>query len=182
MTIADTYLVQTYYSGTAATKLAIARALHQRLGARLAADPDIREGLAQLRHQAQALEVQMAAMALGRLCSRCASRPGGGCCSAAMADNTDSIMLLTNLLLGVAIERQQQETADCCYLGQQGCLFVIKPFFCLTYNCQAILAGADGASLAALYQDAGRVMGQQGRVESLLIEALDQDRRRPATP
>lgn len=182
MTIANAYLVQTYYSGTAAAKLQVARDLHQRLGAQLAAVPAIREGLAQLRHQALALDAQMQAMALGRLCSRCASQPGGGCCSAAMADNTDSLMLLTNLLLGVAIDRREQEDADCCYLGTQGCLFAIKPFFCLTYNCQAILADADGASLTALYQYTGAVMGQQGRVESLLLEALDRDRRMPANP
>ena len=182
MTIADAYLVQTFYSGTAAVKLSVARDLHQRLGPQLAAVPPIQEGLAQLQRHALSLETHMRAMALGRLCSRCATRPGGGCCSAAMADNTDSIMLLTNLLLGVEIDRQERQTADCCYLGDQGCLFAIKPFFCLTYNCQAILADADGVCLTELYQYAGAVMGQQGRVESLLLEALGQDHRGAATP
>jgi len=182
MTIADAYLVQTYYSGTAAAKLSVARELHQRLGGKLAAAPPLREGLAQLHHQALALETHMRSMALGHLCSRCASRTGGGCCSADMADNTDSIMLLTNLLLGVTIDCQEQETADCCYLGQQGCLFVVKPFFCLTYNCSHILNHADDPGLAGLYRHAGAVMGQQGRVESLLLKALGQARRGTATP
>jgi hypothetical protein len=177
MSSQDAFFVQTFYSGTAALKLRVARELQERYGPAMTACPEIQEGLAQLHDRARALEAHMQSMQLGRLCRSCATQTGGGCCSASMADNTDSIMLLTNLLLGIEVHRQPHHGENCCYLGAQGCLFAIKPFFCLTYNCTHILTSADSLSLAGLYQQAGAVMGQQGRLEALLLAAISHGRR-----
>jgi len=175
MTMQDAFFVQTFYSGTAAAKLFVARELQERYGPAMKACPKIREGLAQLHDHALALETHMQSMQLGRLCSSCATQAGGGCCSAYMADNTDSIMLLTNLLLGIEVRRKANHAENCCYLSEQGCVFAIKPFFCLTYNCTHILDSADSISLAGLYKQAGAVMGQQSRVETLLLAAISHD-------
>ena len=114
----------------------------------------------------------MRTMDLGQLCGRCAARPGGGCCSAYMADNTDSIQMLINLLLGVRIAQQQDSGENCCFLGAQGCLFLIKPIFCLNYNCSHILESAKPGSLENLYQRAAAVLSQQTKIEELLLEKL----------
>ena len=111
-------------------------------------------------------------MDLGRLCGGCAARPGGGCCSAYMADNTDSLQMLINLLLGVKVAQQQESGENCCFLGVQGCLFLVKPIFCLNYNCTHILDSAEPANLEVLYHRAAAVLSQQTKIEGLLIEAL----------
>ena len=90
---------QLWYNGTPAEKLSQARLLRQELGEQLLADAAFKAELEQLRHRCQALTNQMQAMAMGALCTACASRAGGGCCSALMADNTDSLQILINLLL-----------------------------------------------------------------------------------
>ena len=172
MTTQDAYFIESYYSGTAAAKLTAARELYNRHAHRLTGSYLIGEELELLQRHALALDRHMQVMHLGRLCSQCATHPGGGCCSAYMADNTDSILLLTNLLLGIKVDCQHNDAANCCYLGERGCLFLIKPFFCLNYNCKTILNAADPLSLEVLYQAAGTLLRQQSRMETLLLEAL----------
>ena len=172
MTTQAALLLQTYYSGTVPAKLSLARALSADQGARLLASPAIREGLEQLRRHSLALEGQMQVMDLGRLCSRCAAGAGGGCCSAFMADNVDSILLLINLLLMVTVQSSENDPASCCFLGAQGCQFQVKPIFCLNYNCRHILDRAEATSLTSLYRLAAAVLSQQTRVETLLLDAL----------
>ena len=172
MTTRSAFLMQTYYSGSVAAKLTVARGLYGDRAADLIASPVINEALERLRHCALALDGQMRAMDLGRLCSRCAARSGGGCCSAFMAGNTDSILLLINLLLGVTVQSRNNDEENCCYLGEQGCLFLVKPIFCLNYNCKHILDRTDTENLEALYRFVAGVLSQQTRVESLLLEAL----------
>jgi hypothetical protein len=172
MATQDAHFVQTYYSGTPAEKLAEARTLFAEYVERLLASPLLRAELDQLRRHARALSEHMRIMDLGQFCGRCAARPGGGCCSASMADNTDSIQMLINLLLGVSTARQRDSGEYCCFLGAQGCLFLIKPIFCLNYNCSHILEGAKPGRLANLYQRAAAVLSQQTKIEELLLEKL----------
>lgn len=176
MTTRSAYFMQTYYSGTIAAKLTVARGLYEDQAPDLLASPVIIEALESLRHCALALDGQMRAMDLGRLCSRCAARSGGGCCSAFMAGNTDSILLLINLLLGVPVQSRNNGEENCCYLGERGCLFLVKPIFCLNYNCKQILDRTDTENLDALYRFAAGVLSQQTRVEGLLLEALPDPR------
>jgi hypothetical protein len=172
MTTSNAHFMQTFYSGTSSGKLAEARKLYQTHLARPTACPSLAAELAHLREQAGALNDHMRAMGLGRLCSHCAARPDGGCCSAYMADNTDSIQILINLLLGIEVEIQESGAENCCFLGIQGCLFLAKPIFCLNYNCTGIVDSAADDSLAILYQRAAAVLSRQIKVESLLLEAL----------
>lgn len=177
MTTQAAFFLQTYYSGTAAEKLAVAQELYTRHADRLTASPLFREELNLLRHHALALAGHMQSMDLGRLCSHCATRENGGCCSAYMADNTDALLFLTNQLLGIQVKRRHDEDENCCFLGKQGCLFLVKPIFCLNYNCKNILDSAETEGLEDLYQLAGAVLSQQTRVETQLLDALRQHHR-----
>lgn len=174
----DAQFMQTFYSGSPAEKLAMARTLFAELADRLAASGLLTEALDLLRSHTQALNRHMEAMHLGRLCGGCAARPGGGCCSAYMAGNTDAIQILINLLLGVGVAQQPDCGENCCFLGPQGCLFLVKPIFCLNYNCSHILDSAEPESLAMLYQRAAAVLRQQTAIESLLLAELRQQAKR----
>jgi hypothetical protein len=171
MTTQAAFFMQTYYSGTVTAKLTAANELLGSQATRFAS-PAIQKGLEGLRQQAFVLEQHMQAMELGRLCSLCASQPGGGCCSAYMADNTDSILMLINLLLGIKVQIRNSHEESCCFLGEQGCLFLVKPIFCLNYNCKAILDSAGSDALGSLYRLAGAVLSKQTRLETLLLDAL----------
>lgn len=165
-------LLHALYEGGPADKLAQAHALHATLAARLAAAPRFARELALLRAHLDALDAQMRAMELGRLCSRCAARPGGGCCGAIMADNTDAVQILINLLLGVPVTLQPDSGPNCCFLGALGCLFAAKPIFCLNYNCTHILQSASAEHLERLYRHAAAALGQQTGIERLLLDLL----------
>ena len=172
MATQDAHFMQTYYSGTPAEKLTQAHALFAELADRLTASHGFQGELDQLRQHSLALNQHMRTMDLGRLCSGCAARPGGGCCSAYMADNTDSLQMLINLLLGISIVQQQDSGGNCCFLGVQGCLFLVKPIFCLNYNCTHILDSTAPVKLEILYHRAAAVLSQQTKIEGVLIEAL----------
>ncbi len=181
MTTQAAFDLQTYYSGTVAEKLTVARTLYTRHAVRLtASSPLFREELNLLQHRAFALGDHMQSMDLGSLCSLCATRDNGGCCSAYMANNTDALLLLINLLLGIQVQSRNTEDENCCFLGELGCLFLVKPIFCLNYNCKSILDSAETANLGNLYQLAGAVLSQQTHVETRLLNAIrDHDRNAP---
>ena len=173
MTTRAAWLVQHFYSGTPADKLAAAHRLHAVFAAR-PEDAPLATALAELREQADALAAHMRSLDFGTLCAACASRPDGGCCSAYMADNVDAVLLLINLLLGGDVRPVGTDPAGCRFLGERGCVFLIKPIFCLNYNCRAILDTTPTAGLAELFHRAAAVLSQQTRVEELLLAHLEQ--------
>lgn len=163
---------QTWYNGSPSEKLDQAQQLQQQFRPDQPNAATLSHEIGLLRSSCQRLSAQMEDMALGRLCSRCATRPGGGCCSASMADNSDSIQILINLLLGIEVYHREPADSDCCFLGPTGCLFMVKPIFCLNYNCSHILTGSDPMALVLLEQCAAAVLSQQTRIESILLERL----------
>ena len=169
--MAHTYF-QSWYNGCPKEKLAEAKSLLAYLQKQHKIDAPLLMEIAALRSGCQLLTEQMTSMQLGPLCSTCASRPGGGCCSAYMADNTDSIQILINLLLGMDIEQREPADSDCCFLGPQGCLFMAKPIFCLNYNCSHIVGRSHPEALARLEHHTGKVLCQQTQIESMLLESL----------
>ena len=173
MTTRAAWLVQHFYSGTPADKLAAAHRLHAVFAAR-PEDAQLAAALDELRGQAEALAAHMRSLDFATLCTACASRPDGGCCSAYMADNVDAVLLLINLLLGGDVRPVGTDPANCRFLGERGCVFLIKPIFCLNYNCRAILDTTPAAGLAELFRRAATVLSQQTRVEELLLARLEQ--------
>lgn len=160
-----------FYSGSINDKLRVARKIFQQHGQRLLQDQAIVKKLRELQQEEDALGRQMQAMDMGSRCSACAARPDGGCCSSYMAGNTDAVLLLINLLLGVAIEPHNNGD-ECCYLGLQGCTFIIKPIFCLNYNCSHIKEAASKKEMATLENRAGILLSRQVSLEDLLLHLL----------
>lgn len=167
-----------YYSGTIKEKYTTARKLFQLHGQSLLQDQDIRDSLVQLQKGEADLNKQMQAMDMGTRCCACAARPGGGCCSSYMAGNTDSILLLINLLFGIDTRRRHNNGVDCCYLGTRGCIFTIKPIFCLNYNCSHIKDKASKDEMRTLELLTAELLGGQIELERSILEYLRKKNRR----
>ncbi len=133
-----------YFSDIEET-LTLAHELFRDHGTRLLDEQAVVDGLALLRLHESDLNGQMQSMDMGERCGTCAAREGGGCCSAYMGGNADSVLLLINMLLQEKVAFQHDNGVDCRYLGKRGCILTIKPIFCLNYNCSHIL---DAATLA----------------------------------
>ncbi len=162
----------TYYSGSITDKLRVARRLYQQHGPRLLRNRDITDTLEALQHKANDLDKHMLTMGMGARCSACAARVDGGCCSSYMAGNTDGIVLLINLLLGISI-KPIDNGDECCYLGPRGCIFTIKPIFCLNYNCSHIRQAATKEEMKALEMRAGALLSEQIALEKLLLQLAE---------
>nr|WP_321464726.1 hypothetical protein [uncultured Desulfobulbus sp.] len=163
---------QKWYNGSPKEKLAEARALFSHLTTDARLDAPFLLKIEGLRNGCHELSTHMNTMQLGQLCCRCGSQPGGGCCSAYMADNTDSMQMVINLLLGVELSPREPADNDCCFLGPRGCLFMAKPIFCLNYNCTHILTGGAPTALVVLEQCTASVLTLQIEIETLLLEIL----------
>ena len=153
-------------------KLACARQLYEQTGRELLALPNMRQRLHDLTLLSRALQLQMGSMSMFSLCGACAEKPGGGCCSAYMANETDALLLLLNMLLGVEVTSQRDDAVECCFLGQEGCILTVKPIFCLNYNCSHILTGNETLVLKNLEKAASAVLLAQTAVEKMLLERI----------
>ncbi len=171
MTTRAAQQMRSYFTAPVEKRLETARRLHCRHGRELGRDLVIRSFLDRAARAADDLEQHMLAMDMGRRCSACAARAGGGCCSAVMADNSDAILLLINMLLRGTVKEQQTST-ECRFLGQSGCTLAIKPIFCLNYNCSQIRDAATEGEMEKLEHLAGRLLGVQTELENLLLERL----------
>lgn len=161
-----------YFSGTVEQKLATAEQLFARHGASLLQQHDVQAGLIELGRCGTILASRMQEMGMGNRCRTCACSPGGGCCSSYMAANSDAILLLINLLIGTEISIQRANPNDCCFLGPTGCSLKIKPIFCLNYNCSHITEAASIVEMKSLEQAAATVLGEQTKLEAVLLERL----------
>lgn len=141
-------------------KMDLAHRLFAFHGGAFAVREEVRQVKARLRDRARLLSDQMAIIGLFTLCTDCAGRPGGGCCSMEMANETDAVLLFMNLLLGQDVAFQRDDGFECFFLGVSGCTLLVKPIFCLNYNCHWILTGNSaldlhklGRATAALHQE-----------------------------
>ncbi len=160
------------FHGSIRQKRRNAREVFEKIGDELARSAEIKEKLANLIALSESLYGQMASMNMFSLCVTCGRKKGGGCCSAYMANETDAVLLLINLLLGVEVRSRRDDDFECCYLGDKGCTLKIKPMFCLNYNCQAILTGNSPEVLVALEKAASAVLRGQYELEQLLLVRL----------
>lgn len=158
------------YHGAPESRLDFARSLHTAMAAELTRDKSFTAAFAELRDAAGLLAGYMAGLGMGDLCAACSAGDHGGCCSRDMAEETDALQMLMNMLAGVKIAVTDQGRA-CCFLGSLGCTFLFKPMFCLNYNCERIVArlGPARIELEAL---SGQLLGRQYTVEKALIEKI----------
>nr|MBF0221385.1 hypothetical protein [Desulfobulbaceae bacterium] len=171
-------LIHELYHSDFHTKLFTAHQLFHDSGVALCAIPHIHQGLITLERQATTLQEQMLSLNVGHLCSSCALKAGGGCCSLYMADENDAVLLLINLLTGHLVSVQKDDDYECYLLGPKGCILRFKPIFCLNYNCQAIKVHTNAAILASYLAASAQLLQQQWLVEQLILTYLMQTQKK----
>ena len=164
--------VESLYFGDLRSKLQNAHRLHRRFGARLSANRQIQENLIELIHLEQRVTEAMRSMGMSELCAECGAQPGGGCCSAMMANETDAMLLLINLSAGFEASPRREDDHECCFLGPEGCSLKFKPFLCLNYLCRSIYAGTTREQLARIQGATSQFLGQLVLVEELVRQQL----------
>lgn len=108
------------------------------------------------------------------VCTNCArSSATGGCCSHAMTNENDAVLLLFNLLAGGPVELQRRDGGECLFLGEAGCSLQFKPYFCLNYLCRQLRQQTPPAMLLGLERATGLLLQEQYAVEQFLLGLLD---------
>ena len=160
------------YSGTILDKINRAHLLYDQIREELNGDGCFVSEFNKLQKlQAQLVEV-MIGLNLGVLCSACGSKDGGGCCSAFMSGENDVIQLLFNLVAGIEVTPQHIDGAECCFLGERGCILLFKPMFCLNYNCGQINDTSSSVQMAQLEKTGASLLRQQYHLEQLVLTML----------
>lgn len=164
--------VESLYFGDVPSKIENAHRLYRELGDRIRGHREIQESLVRLIELEGKLAEAMRGMGLFELCAECGGRPTGGCCSARMANETDSMLLLINLSTGCEVSRRRDDDYECCFLGSGGCSLRFKPFYCLNYLCRQIYDTNDSQELGGVRRATAELLGQLLVVEDLLRQEL----------
>ena len=163
--------IRDLYFSDIATKIDIARHLFKASGDRLKSDPAVKEKLLLLLRLTDVLREQMRSMGIFELCGRCGSSPAGGCCSAEMANESDAVLLFMNMLLDREVAIRRDDDFECCFLGKRGCTLILKPIFCLNYNCEKIMTGSSKKNLAELERATAGLLGEQTALENMILRS-----------
>lgn len=122
--------------------------------------------LPQLRQEAEILASQMRDLGMGDACSAC------------MAANCDVVLMVLNRLLGIELSLHNHAAQGhdaCCFLAASGCIFPVKPIFCLNYYCGHLKERTAPADMQKLEAQASRVLGLQCAFEERLLQILRHD-------
>ncbi len=166
-------IISTCYSGDGGEKLQKAEAFLQQHGDLLLQDKTLQRHLLLVKEAVLSLDRSMAELDMGKVCSICAAKPGGGCCSAYMGnENSDALLLLMNLLHKIPVRQVCQDGVECCFLGDTGCILLLKPIFCLNYLCKQIKTSSTAEQLQTLEQKTGVLLTAQGKLEQSVIRIL----------
>ncbi|WP_028582544.1 hypothetical protein [Desulfogranum japonicum] len=153
-------------------KYARAISLFQEYGPVLQQQATISPLLTSLIQETSDLAQYMEKQQLGLICTMCAGKPGGSCCSMFMGNNTDILQLISNMLIGCMPTMHETDADSCPYLGPCGCEFKVKPIFCLNYNCLHIAHHLGNSRLEELTCASGKVLQIQLRLEEELLKHL----------
>ena len=164
--------IESLYFGDVSSKIENAHRLHRELGARLRADQEIQKSLGRLLQLEKKVAEAMRSMGMFELCAECGDQPAGGCCSAKMANETDSMLLLINLITGFEVSRKRDDGYECCFLGSEGCSLKFKPFYCLNYLCRQVYTDSSSEQIDRLQDATGELLSQLVLVEELLKREL----------
>ena len=156
------------YDGSLESKRETGKAIAELLREELEHNIVFIKEFSELKKRAAALNSHMATMNLGELCSGCASKPDGGCCSRYMSGETDAIQIALNLLAGIDVQFVQSDESECVYLGERGCIFTFKPMFCLNYNCSHIHSWSSTSGVKQMERLAGRLLQKQYELEQFI--------------
>lgn len=154
-------------------KIQLAHEIYNEQGSILLARPGIAQQLELMNARAAAVGKCMRDTQIPEQCTDCATTSkNGGCCSLAMASESDTILLLANLLAGNEVRMQRDDGRECSFLGPTGCSLRFKPMFCLNYLCSKIRQRLASDNLQKLDRAVGLLLQCQYRIEQMLLADL----------
>jgi hypothetical protein len=164
--------IDTLYFGDVASKIAHAYRLFRDYGRRLLGNPQVTQGVKELKRLGDRLNGVMHSLGMPEQCSHCGDAFNGGCCSGEMAGETDALLLLINLLAGGGVQEQERDGFECRFLGINGCVLRFKPFLCLNYICRKMRDGQDPEQRKALADATAALLSQIVTLEGLILQEL----------
>jgi hypothetical protein len=165
-------LLAKVYGGTLLARLDFGKAIHAEIGRQVMTERAFVQSFEGLVADAELLSRQMEIMAMGARCAACSAENRGGCCSRAIAEETDAIQMAMNMLAGIKVDILCDNGKECCFLGEKGCIFLFKPMFCLNYNCDKIVGATTAEELQMLERLTGRLLRSQYEVETMLLARI----------
>jgi hypothetical protein len=158
---------------------------HRLHGARLRGDEVIARLLAELRPHLGASREAMVASGLALGCRICEEEEGGSCCGRGMEDHYDGVLLLVNLMLGAAIERERCDPESCLFLDSAGCRLLARDHICVNYLCAKARERISEAALAEMRRRQGLELDSLFRLTdcvTILLGRLRGERGSPPAP
>jgi hypothetical protein len=103
----------------------------------------IADDLTKFRNAVSLTHEQMGRAGVIQACSLCAAGSGGSCCFHGAEDGYDDVLLLINLLLGVALPEEREVPDGCFFVGGKGCRLLARHAFCVNYLCPVLSESLD---------------------------------------
>ena len=161
------------YGGSLLDRLQLAIDLWSDHGAQFLSRPALQDHLNTCHVLQDNVRLCMEESGMPAFCHCCArSSESGGCCSLAMTEENDAVLLLLNLLAGSPVKLQRSGGTECLFLGKTGCSLRFKPFFCLNYLCRQLRENTNPTELIKLEQATGRLLQQQYATEQYILGIL----------
>jgi hypothetical protein len=132
-----------------------ARKLHALWKVDLSLQEGITDDLVRYRTAIASTFEQMHQAGVTRTCSLCAAGSGGSCCFHGVEDWYDGVLLLINLLLGVALPERREVHDGCFFVGEKGCRLLARHAFCVNYLCPAVNESLDPVERSKLLSLSG---------------------------
>jgi hypothetical protein len=117
----------------------------------------------------------MKSLGLVKICKDCAKDNHSKCCFSDMSEEADSILLMMNMLLNGEVKMNFGSGLDCCFLGANGCSLIMKPFFCLAYNCRKVIVKNSQKKIMELSSYLDELQCEQDKIEQWVLSNLISD-------
>lgn len=122
-------------------------------GSEILADDFFQKLIAEYRQAIQNTNQFMKELNLVTLCSNCAAREHGSCCSEEVENWYDTWLLFINLLMGAEVDLVREAHGHCLFVGAHGCKLIARYSFCVNFLCPEIvqsLTASDKQKLLAV--------------------------------
>ena len=108
-------------------------------GSEMLADDFLQKLIDEYRQAIENTNRLMKKLNLVALCSNCAAREHGSCCSDEVENWYDSWLLFINLLMGAEIDLVREAPGQCLFVGAHGCKLIARFSFCVNFLCPEIV-------------------------------------------
>jgi hypothetical protein len=136
-------------------KIAWARDCLRALEGRLLGDETIARLCRELKEAIRDSHSAMIQLGIADECRICEETRGGSCCGIGLENYYSGTLLLINLLMGVDVPVERLDPKSCFFLGNKGCLLVVRDVICINYLCEEITSHFPSQGIAGLREREG---------------------------